>query len=106
MFYAIVDTLDYPEEQIELANLALTELFEEFKTANPLFNPASLDIETANSIADNANDIMSDLATYFAPPCIVYSLKPAIDCLKYLDLLQSLVKLKNNPFLVNRSLTV
>lgn len=103
MFYAILDTLDYPETQLELANLALTELFNELDGMTNLFNLGLLSAdnlaEQCQGIADNANDMLiGEIVGDCAPPCIIWSTDIRSDMIRYLDPLQAMARLTANPF--------
>lgn len=103
MFYAIIDTLDYPETQIELAELALTELFNELDGMTNLFNMGSMNAaniaEQCQSIADSANDLLAgEIVGDCSPPCIIWSTDIKRDMVTYLDPLQAMARLTRNPF--------
>ena len=103
MFYAIVDTLDFPETQLELAELALTELFGELQGMTNLFNIGSMNVdniaEQFQGIADNANDLLAgEILADCAPPCIIWSTDIKRDMVTYLDPLQAMARLTKNPF--------
>ena len=103
MFYAIVDTLDYPKTQLELANLALTELFNELDGMINLFNMGSMNAaniaEQCQGIADSANDLLAgEIVGDCFPPCIIWSTDIKRDMVTYLDPLQAMARLTSNPF--------
>lgn len=103
MFYAILDTLDYPETQLELAELALIELFEELNGMANLFNMGSMNAdniaEQCQGIADNANDLLAGvILADCSPPCIIWSTDIKRDMVTYLDPMQAMARLTRNPF--------
>lgn len=98
MFYAIVDCLDCPDTQLELANQALIEFWEESKELGIQYDWEKMSNEQFKAIADTVNDILGNAVSDCPPPCIIWSTNIKEDMVRYLDPLQSMARLTSNPF--------